>query len=130
MFQRTTGSPEKHPHHIHLIGHVGQPQVPNSFPGKRAAPTKARAQTDTGLADLPGWMQGPINDNNMKQRVAHLVERFKLNQSAFLHDRGDLTAAALLLDSWDTFSWDGSYGLTHLIKHTIKTSQDHPPINE
>ena len=132
MFQRTTDSPKKHPHRIHLIGHVGYPGVQTPFLDKKGAQARAKQrQTDTGLTDLPEWMQGPTDDSNRKQRVAHLVERFKLNKSAALRDPEDLAAAAaLLLDFWDTFSWDGSYGLTHLIEHTIKTPKDHPPINE
>ena len=97
---------------------------------KKKTYARPDAQADAGLADLPEWMRGPTNDSNWKQWVAHLVERFKLNKSAVLREPKDLTAAeGLLLDFWDTFSWDSSYGLTHLIEHTIKTPKDHPPIN-
>ena len=64
----------------------------------------------------------------MKERRAWLEAQFSLSSSPFLKDPRDLKAAQdVLLEFWDSFSHDGSYGKTHLIKHRIIT-EDVPPI--
>ena len=73
---------------------------------------------------LPSWMSGPTNDQNRKQRLQHLIEYFKLNESPCLRKSEDVfQAACLLLKYWSLFSFDGSFGTTSLVKHEIKLKE-------
>ena len=63
-----------------------------------------------------------------QERVEWLKKQFKLTSSPFLKTTVDLDKAVdVLLEFWDSFSHDGSYGKTHLLKHRIIT-EDVPPI--
>lgn len=78
---------------------------------------------------LPDWMKGKTTQGNTAQRVRHLLNTFKLDQSPFLKDPRDLqSVVTLMCRFWTTFSWDGSYGKCDLLEHTIHTT-DGPPIN-
>jgi hypothetical protein len=56
-----------------------------------------------------------------------LQTEFKLHESPCLSGEGDVSrATALLLDFWDVFSLDGSYGKTDLIQHEIFTGPGAP----
>ena len=55
-------------------------------------------------------------------------EQFKLEDSPFLQDPDDLQAVVdVLMEFWDSFSHDGFYCKTHLLKHRVIT-KDVPPI--
>ena len=63
------------------------------------------------------------------EKLQTLIDTFKLNENPFLTDQRQIYKAAnLLLNYWDTFSFDGSFGATTLLKHTIYT-ENRPPIN-
>ena len=74
--------------------------------------------------EIPEWMTGPLTKENRDKRIEHLVKYFKLDQCKQLATPTDVTSAALvLLRHWDTFSWDGAYGVTTLIKHDIQLKE-------
>ena len=77
------------------------------------------------------FMGGPTTDLNKKDRLLFLVEKFQLDKSPFLTKKEDLLKAGkLLLDYWDLFSFDGSFGKTTLLKHAIRTDPNKNPINQ
>jgi hypothetical protein len=56
---------------------------------------------------------------------------FKLSDSPLLDTDAKLAHAAyMLLKRWACFSFDGSYGRTTLLKHSIVTEPDQRPINQ
>ena len=62
-----------------------------------------------------------------RERENWLTKQFRLDQSPFLKAPNDLRAAIdVLMEFWDTFSHDGSYGKTHLLKHRIITEDVQP----
>ena len=66
-----------------------------------------------------------------KAEIDEIVEVFKLKESACLADQADLAkAAALLWRHRESFSFDGSFGKTNLIKHRIQTEPGKGPINQ
>ena len=67
-------------------------------------------------------------DCSWQERIEWLKKQFKLATSPFLRATSDLNKAInVLLEFWDSFSHDGSYGRTHLLKHRI-INEDVPPI--
>lgn len=69
----------------------------------------------------------PASSYTLAERRAWLSSTFKLPSSTFLQRTKDLDAAiTVLLEFWDLFSHDGSYGKTHLLKHPIITEDVHP----
>jgi hypothetical protein len=93
-----------------------------------AQETKSADQTDTELAP---WLVGPETAANREARVTHLISVFKLRDSPLL-DTADKVAQAscMLLKRWACFRFDGNYGLTTLLKHSIVTEPDQRPINQ
>ncbi len=82
-------------------------------------------------AELPTWMRGPTTRENAQQRLTFLMKKFKLRDSEPLRQSGMLKEAALLLlKHWDVFSFDGSFGHTHLLKHHIRLEPGTRPINQ
>ena len=64
---------------------------------------------------------------DVTQRTAWLKDQVNLKDSPFLKKCQDMEAAVkVLLEFWDMFSHDASYGRTHLLKHRIIT-KDVPP---
>ena len=62
------------------------------------------------------------------EKLAWLEEAFHLRRQPCLRREEDLQEAKqVLLEFWDLFSHDGSYGHTHLLKHRVLT-EDVPPI--
>jgi hypothetical protein len=75
---------------------------------------------------------GPREDEASKfyteeEKVHWLQDQFQLKKSPFLQNPSDLKEATdVLLEFWDLFSRDGSFGLTHLIEHEIITDNVAP----
>ncbi len=84
--------------------------------------------------------QGPTEEDKQREveRIASfttaqkkdwLISNFELRKSPFLKDRKDLDQAVdVLLEYWDLFSFDGSYGRTNLIKHRIDLKPGTQPV--
>jgi hypothetical protein len=63
--------------------------------------------------------------------MAHLISEFKLEDSPLLQTETKLMQAAyMLLKRTACFSFDGNYGQTTLLKHSIVTDPDQRPINQ
>jgi len=70
----------------------------------------------------------PASKCNRQERRKWILQQFKLAESPFLNTHEELEAAIDVLEEfWTSFSHDGSYGKTHLLKHRIIT-EDVPPI--
>ena len=81
--------------------------------------------------ELPSWMKGATNAGNQERRLQYLIDKFELKKRQCLKTPNDvLTAGLLLLKYWDTFSFDGSFGRTTLLKHTIRLNPGQQPINQ
>ena len=77
-----------------------------------------------------GFMKGPTTQANRQARIKFIYETFKLNKSDKLKSEElKQRAAQLILRYWNTFSFDGSFGATDLLTHTIYTEPG-PPINQ
>ena len=87
---------------------------------KRLQPKQARVDPGT-----------PGEAKTRAEKMEWLVWRFKLNTSPFLDTEEKVSRAArVLLEFWDTFSMDGSYGSTDLVQHRIITDPGVYPIKE
>ena len=72
----------------------------------------------------------PTTKVNAKKRLAFLLKEFKLSSNPLLDSVEKQTRAAeLLLKYFHTFSFNGEFGTTNLIEHTIYTEPG-PPINQ
>jgi len=70
----------------------------------------------------------PADECSKEERRSWITKQFKLKSSPFLNSPDDLDKAIDVLEEfWTSFSHDGSYGKTHLLKHRIIT-EDVPPI--
>ena len=115
-----TNDKEKYPWRVSLID-------PQSTQVINAKPMTERETT----AELPAWMKGPTNAQNQVKRLNFLIDKFKLKEKNCLKDQNDVTTAGLLLlKYWDTFSFDGSFGRTELLKHAIRLRPGQMPINQ
>ena len=82
------------------------------------------------IDELPPFMIGPTTNDNKSQRIKFIQEIFRLKESSFLKTKELVDqATTLLLRYWHTFSFDGSFGATDLLQHTIFTEPG-PPINQ
>ena len=82
-------------------------------------------------ANLPGWMKGQTTKENRKKRMEHMIHIFKLGKGGALKSTNQvMQAASLLVDHWQTFSFDGSYGRTDLLRHQISVCPEQRPINQ
>ena len=80
--------------------------------------------------EQPLFMKGPTTQTNKSQRLAFIQDTFALRNNSLLSTDMDRTkAASLLLNYWSVFSFDGSFGATNLLEHTIYTEPG-PPINQ
>jgi hypothetical protein len=77
-------------------------------------------------------MVGPTTEANQARRIEVLIKRFQLDEKDCLTtaENGVETAPLLLLKYWATFSFDGSYRRTTLIKHSIRHKEGQKPINQ
>lgn len=75
-------------------------------------------------------IKGGLED--LKQKKKKLVEALKLKDSPFLKDPAVLSRAVeFLVRYWELFSFDGSFGKTDLLKHSIRLQEGkHHPINQ
>jgi hypothetical protein len=95
---------------------------------KTAQETKSADQTEPELAT---WLVGPTTAANREARVAHLISVFKLRACPLLDTAAKVAqAGCMLLKRWACFSFDGNYGWTTLLKHSIVTEPDQLPINQ
>lgn len=60
-------------------------------------------------------------------KIAQIEKAFRLHENPHLNERQREEALRLLVEYWDVFSFDGSFGKTDLVEHAIYT-KDHPPI--
>lgn len=80
---------------------------------------------------LPSFMLGRTNKYNTLRRTAFLMKFFKLDANHLLKDKKDMAQViALLLDYWDIWAFDGSYGRTNLLEHRIDVEPGTRPIYE
>lgn len=80
---------------------------------------------------LPAWMVGETNKENYTQRYQYLFELFKVGKNDMLSSGDERQRfITLLLSHWTLFAWDGTYGVTNLIEHYIRTPPDCKPIND
>jgi hypothetical protein len=132
-FSQTTdvSNHSKHPFCIALInnlaGDLGE-QKKTTAKKKAAHETKS---ADSAEPELAPWLVVPTTAANQEARLAHLINVFKLKDSPPL-DTTDKVARAscMLLQRWTCFSFDGNYGRTTLLKHSIVTEPDQHPINK
>ena len=69
-----------------------------------------------------------VEECTFREKRAWIIKQFWLKDSPFLHNPNDFNkAVAILMEFWDSFSHDGAYGKTHLLKHHTIT-EDVPPI--
>ncbi len=89
----------------------------------RTAREKERRSVENPKVDVTGF--------NEHQKRQWLQTEFNLKDSPFLRSAPDLAAATdVLLEFWDLFSHDGTFGKTSLIKHRIITPDDALPIKQ
>lgn len=92
----------------------------STSPGVQAAPT---------VEETPSFMKGPTTPANIQQRKTFLTTAFDLKKADQLDTPQKIDKALhLILTYLDVFSFDGGFGTTNLIKHTIYTEPG-PPIN-
>jgi hypothetical protein len=109
---------------------VGEPAERKKITAKKkiAQETKLADQTEPELAP---WLVGPTTAANSEARVAHLISVFKLRDSPLLDTSAKVAqAVCMLLKRWACFSFDGNYGRTTLLKHSIVTEPDQRPFNQ
>lgn len=90
------------------------------------------AQRLSSIHEIPAINSMKKNDKDPppleKKDREWFIKEFKLKESPFLHDPGDLDKAVSLLQGYsDIFSVNDEYGRTDLVEHAIVT-QDVPPI--
>ena len=95
---------------------------------KRVDEQKVKPQTET--PSHTSFLAGPTTKENRQKRVNFLIKEFQLQDNALLGTTDlQLKAADLLLRFFEVFSFDGEFGTTNLIEHTIYTEPG-PPINQ
>ena len=62
------------------------------------------------------------------QKIAWLDKEFQISKNPLLDKEKQQRSLNLLLEFWDIFSVDGSFGCTDLITHEIYTQPGHPPL--
>jgi hypothetical protein len=114
---------------------LGQEEVSEPDKRKKKTARKKTAQ-ETESADQTGpelapWLVWPTTAANTLARIAHLISMFKLRDCPLLDTHTKLAQAAyMLLKRYAGFSFDGNYGRTTLLKHSIVTEPDQRPINQ
>ena len=80
---------------------------------------------------LPSWMKGETTTDNYSQRYQYLFKLFEVGKNELLQSEEERKRfLTLLLRHWELFAWDGTYGVTTLIEHYIRTPPGCKPIND
>jgi hypothetical protein len=109
---------------------VGEPDKRKAITAKKKTAQETESADQTG-PELAPWLVGPTTAANSSARVAHLISVLKLKDSPLLDtDAKVAQAGCMLLKRWACFSFDGNYGRTNLLKHSIVTEPDQRPINQ
>lgn len=142
----TTQEQERHPWRVALITREVEdepvaakvPRLPRAWRPKKL-PTTETSEDDkvpTMLecqegAVLPKWMLGPTTAQNTVRRKKFLIEKFDLGSKPCLQQGQAMEdATEILLELWETFSFDGAFGRTTLLKHSIRLKEHQRPINQ
>ena len=80
--------------------------------------------------ELPAWMKGATDKNNMERRYHYLRDLFNIAENKNITPAQQDKFTAILMKNWQLFAWDGTYGSTHLVEHYIKTDTSKRPVNE
>ena len=117
---------DDNPHRIHVINSLEPQRHDSKAEYFRKFAEKQKALSDTPDDDLKR-RAASFAEMSSNERRAWLTSYFKLNDSPFIKSVEDLTMAqSVLLDNWDLFSFDGSFGATELISHSIDTGSARP----
>jgi hypothetical protein len=114
-------------HHLNQDEH-GKPGKKKKMTAKKKTDQETASADQTG-PELAPWLVGLTTVTNTAAWIAHLISVFKLKDS-FLLQAKLMQAAYMLLKRWACFSFDGNYGWTTLLKHSIVTDPDQRPINQ
>ena len=80
---------------------------------------------------LPSWMKGETTEDNYSQRYQYLFKLFDVGKNKLVQSEEERKRfITLLLSHWNLFAWDGTYGVTTLIEHYIRTPPGCKPIND
>ena len=80
---------------------------------------------------LPAWMKGETTEDNYSQRYQYLFKLFEVGSNELLQTEEERKRfLTLLLSHWTLFAWDGTYGVTTLIEHYIRTPPGCKPVND
>jgi hypothetical protein len=125
----------KHPFRVAVVNGadglhpLGQEEI--GEPEKKKKTTAKKKTAQETASELAPWLVGPNTATNTAARIANLISVFKLEDSPLLQtDTKLMQAAYMLLKRWACFSFDGNYGRTTLLKHSIVTETDQCPINQ
>ena len=121
-YQAVNVEPEEAKYHPYRINALApQNSVERNKVEQEPAPEKVQYRS---------FMEGPTNNQNKGRRISFLYHYYKCAKNPYLQDQKNLAAfLALLLRYWQVFSWDGSFGETHLLEHEIHTKPG-PPITQ
>jgi hypothetical protein len=121
----------EHPFRIAIINNVAEDTTERKKTTAKKKTAQETKSADPTEPELAPWLVGPTTAANREARFAHLISVFKLKDSPLL-DTTDKVAQAscMLLKRWACFSFDGNYGRTTLLKHSIVTEPDQRPINQ
>ena len=101
-----------------------------STPKLKAEHEECQHSKETEKSEEEAFMRGPTNSQNCHRRKKFINTIFNLEKADELRTEELRNQATnLLLKYWTVFSFDGSFGATDLIKHTIYTKEG-PPINQ
>ena len=81
--------------------------------------------------ELEEWMVGPTTKGNLEGRCKFLRETFKLDENENLKKPGEKKKLLMvLLYFWESFSWDGRIGRTHLLNHHLTLTEGAKPVRQ
>ena len=102
--------------------------------GEYVIPPSPDKQNDPMAGDdvqLPAWMVGETTKENYSQRYQYLFTLFEVGKNDMIQNEEERQRfLTLLLSHWTLFAWDGTYGVTNLIEHYIRTPPGCKPIND
>jgi hypothetical protein len=121
----------EHPFLIALVNNLFGDRMEQRKTTAKKMTAQETESADPAEPELAPWLVGPTTAANRDAQVAHLISVFKLRDSPLL-DTTDKVAQAscMLLKRWACLSFDGNYGRTTLLKHSIVTEPDQRPINQ
>jgi hypothetical protein len=132
----------EHPFCIAVINSVdglhplGREEIAETDEGNKMTAKKKKTAQETKSADKTGpelapCLVGPTRAANSAARVDHLISVLQLRDSPLLDtDAKVVQAGCMLLKQWACFRFDGNYGRTTFLKHSIVTEPDQRPINQ